>query len=67
MEKKNIRMDENWKLDLDESNMPPPMILKRMEEVVNKIGVNKEKERAMQEERKLKIEANKSKKKIKYT
>jgi hypothetical protein len=67
MEKKNIRMDENWKFDLDESNMPPPMILKRMEEVVNKIGVNKEKERAMQEERKLKIEATKAKKKIKYT
>jgi hypothetical protein len=67
MEKKNIRMDENWKLDLDESNIPPPMILKRMEEVVDKIGVNKEKERAMQEERKLKIEANKAKKKIKYT
>lgn len=67
MEKRNIRMDENWKADLDATNMPPPVILRRMEEVVNKIGVNKEKEKAMQEERKLKIEATKAKKKIKYT
>jgi hypothetical protein len=46
--------------------MPPPVILRRMSEVVSKYGVNKEKEKAMQEERKLKIEAAKAKKKIKY-
>ena len=66
MEKRNIRMDENWRSDLDEVNMPPPVILRRMCEVVSKYGVNKEKEKAMQEERKLKIEATKAKKKIKY-
>ncbi len=66
MEKRNIRMDEGWKADLDEENMPPPVILRRMSEVVSKYGVNKEKEKAMQEERKLKIEAAKAKKKIKY-
>jgi hypothetical protein len=66
MEKRNIRMDENWKLDLNEDNMPPPVILKRMTEVISKIGINKEKEKEMQEERKLKLEATKAKKKIKY-
>jgi hypothetical protein len=66
MEKRNIRMDEDWKADLDATNMPPPVILRRISEVVSKYGVNKEKEKAMQEERKLKIEATKAKKKIKY-
>lgn len=66
MDKRNIRMDENWKSDLDLLSMPPPMILKRISEVVAKYGVNKEKEKAIQEERKLKIEATKAKKKIKY-
>jgi hypothetical protein len=66
MEKRNIRMDEGWKTDLDEGNMPPPVILKRMNEVVSKYGINKDKEKALQEERKLKIEATKAKKKIKY-
>jgi hypothetical protein len=66
MEKRNIRIDENWKADLDAANMPPPVILRRISEVVSKYGVNKEKEKAMQEERKLKIEATKAKKKIKY-
>jgi hypothetical protein len=66
MEKRNIRIDEGWKANLDEGNMPPPVILRRMGEVVSKYVVNKEKEKAMQEERKLKIEAAKAKKKIKY-
>jgi hypothetical protein len=66
MEKRNIRMDENWKSDLDESNMPPPVIIKRISEVVSKFVINKEKEKTIQEERKLKIEATKAKKKIKY-
>ena len=66
MEKRNIRMDEDWKADLDTANMPPPVILRRISEVVSKYGVNKDKEKAMQEERKLKIEATKAKKKIKY-
>jgi hypothetical protein len=66
MEKRNIHMDENWKSDLDEMNMPPPIIMKRMTEVINKFAINKEKEKGIQEERKLKIEATKSKKKIKY-
>ena len=66
MEKRNIHMDENWKSDLDETNMPPPIIMKRMTEVINKFAINKEKEKGIQEERKLKIEATKSKKKIKY-
>jgi hypothetical protein len=66
MEKRNIHMDENWKSDLDETNMPPPIIMKRMTEVINKFAMNKEKEKGIQEERKLKIEATKSKKKIKY-
>ena len=67
MEKRNIRIDEGWKADLDAANMPPPVILRRISEVVSKYGVNKEKEKAMQEERKLKIEATKAKKKIKYS
>jgi hypothetical protein len=66
MDKRNIRMNEEWKSDLDLLSMPPPMILKRISEVVTKYGVNKEKEKAIQEERKLKIEATKAKKKIKY-
>jgi len=66
MEKRNIRIDENWKSDLDAANMPPPVILRRITEVVNKFGANKEKEKLMQEERKLKLEATKGKKKIKY-
>jgi hypothetical protein len=51
---------------LDAANIPPPIILRRMTEVVNKFGVNKEKEKLMQEERKLKLDAAKGKKKIKY-
>jgi hypothetical protein len=66
MEKRNIRMNEDWKADFDEANMPPPVILKRMTEVISKYLVNKEKEKSIQEERKLKIEATKAKKKIKY-
>jgi len=66
MEKRNIRMNDDWKMDLNEANMPPPVILKRMTEVINKFVINKEKEKGIQEERKLKIEATKSKKKIKY-
>ena len=66
MAKMNIRMDENWRADLDEANMPPLVILRRMGEVVSNYGVNKEKEKAVQEERKLKIDATKAKKKIKY-
>jgi len=66
MDKRNIRMNEDWKLDLDEANMPPPVIIKRISEVVSKYGLNKEKEKAVQEERKLKIDATKVKKKIKY-
>ena len=66
MEKRNIRMNEDWKADFDEANMPPPVILKRMTEVISKYLVNKEKEKSIQEERKLKIEATKARKKIKY-
>ena len=66
MEKRNIRINEDWKSDLDEANMPPPVIIRRINEVVTKYGVNKDKEKAVQEERKLKIEATKAKKKIKY-
>ena len=66
MDKRNIRMNEDWKLDLDETNMPPPVIIRRITEVVSKYGLNKEKEKAVQEERKLKIDATKAKKKIKY-
>ena len=66
MEKRNIRIDDNWKSDLDATNMPPPVILRRMGEVISKYVVNKEKEKAIQEERKLKIETTKAKKKIKY-
>ena len=66
MEKRNIRMDENWKSDFDASNMPPPVIMRRISEIVRKYRFNKEKENEIQEERKLKIEATKAKKKIKY-
>lgn len=66
MEKKKISMDENWKLNFDDINLIPPPILKRINEAINKYGLNKEKEKAMQEERKLKIESTKAKKKIKY-
>ena len=66
MEKRNIRINEDWKSDLDEANMPPHVIIRRINEVVTKYGVNKDKEKAVQEERKLKIEATKAKKKIKY-
>jgi hypothetical protein len=66
MEKRNIRINEDWKSDLDEANMPPPVITRRINEVVTKYSVNKDKEKAVQEERKLKIEATKAKKKIKY-
>ena len=66
MEKRNIRINEDWKSDLDEANMPPPVIIRRINEVVTKYSVNKDKEKAVQEERKLKIEATKAKKKIKY-
>jgi hypothetical protein len=66
MEKRNIQMDDNWKLDFDDANMPPPVILRRMSEIIRKYGINKEKEKSIQEERKLKIEATKAKKKIKY-
>jgi len=66
MEKMNIRMDKDWKADLDEANMPPTVILRRMTEIVSKYVVNKEKEKLIQEDRKLKIEATKAKKKIKY-
>ena len=66
MEKKNMHMDKNWKSDLDEANMPPPVIMRRISEVVSKFAINKDKEKVMQEERKLKIEAAKAKKKIKY-
>jgi hypothetical protein len=66
MEKRNIRINEDWKSDLDEANMPPHVIIRRITEVVTKYCVNKDKEKAVQEERKLKIEATKAKKKIKY-
>ena len=66
MEKRNIRINEDWKSDLDEANMPPPVIIRRINEVVTKYSVNKDKEKAVQEERKLKREATKAKKKIKY-
>ena len=66
MEKKKISMDENWKLNFDDINLIPPPILKRINEAINKYEMNKEKEKAMQEERKLKIESTKAKKKIKY-
>jgi hypothetical protein len=66
MEKRNIRIDDSWKTDLDDANMPPPVIIRRITEVVSKYGVNKDKEKLVQEERKLKIEATKAKKKIKY-
>ena len=66
MEKRNIRMDDNWKSDLDAENIPPPVIIRRMTEIIAKYKFNKEKEKLIQEERKLKIEATKVKKKIKY-
>ena len=54
-------------MNIDKSNIPPPVIIKRMEEVIEKREFNLEKERLINEERKNKIETNKNKKKIKYS
>lgn len=54
-------------MNIDKSNIPPPVVIKRMEEVIEKREFNLEKERLINEERKNKIETNKNKKKIKYS